>query len=66
MSTVQRTLIANQATGFSGFPNVEIPTTDGQAIVYDHGNFNSSANYYFIFNMKDGSQKQSQIFTVNF
>lgn len=65
-SEVSRTLIANLNYGFSGATNVEVPTADGEAIIYDHGNSNQSANYYFIFNMQDGSQKTSNIMTFYF
>lgn len=65
-SEVARTLIANFNYGFSGATNAELPTVDGEAIVYDHGNFNTSANYYFVFIMRDGSQIQTTITTFNF
>ena len=66
VTNVQTTYIANQNYGFSGSPNFQVPTTSGSAVVYDHGNFGNSANYYFVFNMKDGTQKQSPVFRVSF
>lgn len=65
-SSVAKTIIANLNYGFSGSTNAELPTVDGEAIVYDHGNSNTSANYYFIFNLKNGTQVTSQIMTFYF
>ena len=66
VQNVQRTLIANFNYGFSGATNAEVPTVPGEAIVYDHGNSNPSANYYFIFNMNDGRQIATPIVTFYF
>lgn len=61
-SNVTKTFINNM--GYS-LP-AEVPTVDGQATVYEHGNFNNSANYYFIFNMKNNTQITSPIMTRYF
>ena len=65
-ANVTRTFINNLNYGFSGAPTVEVPTIDGEAIVYDHGNFNFSANYYFIFNMNNGTQIVTNVATFYF
>lgn len=61
-ANVSRTMIGN--VGY-GQPQ-EVPTADGEAIVYDHGYFHNTANYYFIFNMNSGSQIQSNVVTFYF